>query len=188
MYTCAHGSAGRGAVGKGGECTILGGGDLRPAELDIVGQPELVAVHIDAHGLMHRRDLHGIVQRQIAVVLHLQIGDLGVARLPHGIFVKQILGVFRGEPCLFAILANTPILQTHVQLAGHDLVDAGRGRIGEPRKGGTDQHRHTQHQREHAGQQGAFGSFLAHSLFLLFRFFAVDESRENRILLCEAKK
>ena len=76
---------------KGNGCAIPIDRKRRPAELDIVGQLELLAVHIDAHCLMHRCDLHGVGQRQIAVVLHLQIDDLGVARLPQGVLVEQIL-------------------------------------------------------------------------------------------------
>ena len=171
---------------KGNGCSIPIDRKRRPAELDIVGQLELLAVHINAHCLMHRCDLHGVGQRQIAVVLHLQIDDLGVARLPQGVLVEQLLRVLCGEPCLFAILTNAPVLQTHVQIAGYDPVDAGGGRICKPCKCTARQHRQAQHKGQHTGQQRPFGSpdllFLSHVIAPLFLCLISFYPRFDRIV------
>ncbi len=99
---------------------------------------------------------HLILQSQSTHVGNLQGLIDDHAGLPQGSIIKQLGSRIH----LFAASQ-----QLHVQIACSDGVHAGNDFIGEPSKGSTHQHAHTQQQRKDAGKERIAGRIFAFHTF-----------------------
>ena len=135
---------------------------LGDADLQILGQQDLLAFAVFRILILEGVDgVQSILQHQIALIDHLQVHDLGMSRLPQGVFGEK-RSVLR-----INILFAVPILEPDLQVTGLDLVDAGAGGIGEPRERRPDEHRCAHQDRQCTGQQCPLGgSAVCHGFFL----------------------
>ena len=112
---------------------------------------------------------------------------IGAVRLPEDFFLFMAFCFLPVEGAVFQRLA-LGILDIDLQLARDDAVDAGGGRIGEPREGGADEQKEAQEHSQGADQKRAPGGLrLRHrrSLLLDFEFCVSIAQFDSK---CKGKK
>ena len=145
--------------------------------LQHVHQLQAVQIRI-AVGILCTGNIDLVLQCQVAVILDCQRRQLVCStRLPQDFLTSAASGFYEAQGLAFHGITIL-VQQLHVQLTGLNLVDAGAGRVGEPRKCSAHQHDHAHDQRHDAGQQRPFGCFAIIHVFvpLLLKFYSQHAS------------
>ena len=134
---------------------------LSQIDSDIVDRP--INNFIEFSIALNTGDLNLVLQSKVALVDNTELRQLVcTARLPKNLVGGSIVCGLESKGltlCTFPIYAVGGHFKSHIQLTGLDLVYRSGCGVGEPRKGGADEHCHAHKNSQCAGNQCPLGGF-----------------------------